>query len=144
MIDTSSAAMSTADAPADEGSWQLGVRGVVESLLAGRRGRTQGPEGSMNEFEAILWRETGRTVSWTLVSLPTDLADYILDLAGPFARGFGSLRVDVTIGDSNWRTSIFPDSKRGTYVLPIKEPVRRAQGLAPGDTAHVRLRLVDL
>ena len=98
----------------------------------------------MSEFEAVLWRETGRTVCWTLVSLPTDLADDILDLAGPYSRGFGSLRVDATIGGSDWRTSIFPDSKRGTYVLPIREAVRRAEGLAPGVTAKVRIALVDL
>ena len=42
------------------------------------------------------------------------------------------------------RTSIFPDGKRGTYVLPIKEAVRRAEGLAPGVTAKVRIVLVDL
>ena len=95
------------------------------------------------EFDAALWHENNRTVNWTLVSLPTDMADEILDLAGPLARGFGSLRVDVMIGNSTWRTSIFPDSKRGTYILPIKEPVRRAENLDTGDTAAIRITLVD-
>ena len=98
----------------------------------------------MSDFEAALWRETGRTVSWTLVSLPTDLADDILDRAGSYSRGFGSLRVDATIGGSDWRTSIFPDSKVGTYVLPIKRAVRTAEGLQTGDVARVRITLVDL
>src|SRR5674476_14245 len=69
------------------------------------------------EFDAALWLWAARQAdSWTFVSLPTDIADEILDLAGGVSRGFGSLRVNVTIGDTDWRTSIFP-STSGTYVL---------------------------
>ena len=98
-----------------------------------------------HEFDAGLWRwDVRKADGWTFVSLPTDLADEINDVAGPISRGFGSLRVDVTIGATAWRTSIFPDSKRGTYVLPVKRAVRSAENLQVGDTARVRLRLVDL
>lgn len=97
------------------------------------------------EFEAPLWVwDARRTDTWTFVSLPTDVADEVLDLAGPAARGFGSLRVEVTVGGTTWRTSVFPDSKAGTYVLPVKKAVRAAEGLGPGDTAHVLLTLLDL
>ncbi len=96
------------------------------------------------EFDAELWLWQARSDSWTFVSLPTDLADDVLDLAGPRARGFGSVRVEVTIGRTTWRTSLFPDSTAATYVLPVKKAVRVAEGLAAGDTAHVRLRLLDL
>ena len=97
------------------------------------------------EFDAELWLWQARQAdSWTFVSLPTDLADDILDLAGPVARGFGSLRVEVTLGSTVWRTSIFPDKARGTYVLPIKRAVRAAEGLTAGDTSRVRVTLVDL
>lgn len=97
------------------------------------------------DFEARLWVwDARRTDTWTFVSLPTDVADEVLDLAGPVARGFGSLRVEVTVGRTTWRTSVFPDSKAGTYVLPVKKAVRTAEGLGPGDTAHVRLTLLDL
>lgn len=95
------------------------------------------------EFDATLWRwEARRADTWTFVSLPTDLADDINDLAGPIQRGFGSLRVDVTIGGTRWRTSIFPGSS-GTYVLPIKKVVRTAEGIDTGDLARVRITLVD-
>jgi Domain of unknown function (DUF1905) len=96
------------------------------------------------EFDAALWLWKARSDSWTFVSLPTDLADDVLDLAGPHTRGFGSVRVEVTIGRTTWRTSLFPDSTAATYVLPVKKSVRVAEGLAAGDTAHVRLRLLDL
>lgn len=98
-----------------------------------------------HEFEAELWLWQARQAdSWTFVSLPTDVADDILDVAGPVARGFGSLRVEVTLGGTVWRTSIFPDKTRGTYVLPIKKAVRTAEGVGAGGTARLRLRLVDL
>lgn len=96
-------------------------------------------------FDAELWLwEARRTDSWTFVSLPTDVADEILDLAGPFTRGFGSVRVQVTVGRTVWRTSIFPSAAARTYVLPVKRAVRKSEGLAVGDVVRVRLTLVDL
>ncbi len=95
------------------------------------------------EFDAVLWRWQARTDSWTFVSLPAEVADEVLEVAGPLARGFGSVRVEVTVGRTTWRTSVFPDSTRGTYVLPIKKAVRRAEGLEVDGAVPVRLRLVD-
>ena len=97
------------------------------------------------EFEAPLWLWDARqTDSWTFVSLPADVADEVLEVGEPVARGFGSLRVDVSVGRTAWRTSVFPSKGLGTYVLPIKRAVRRAEGLEAGDTARVRLSLVDV
>ena len=50
----------------------------------------------------------------------------------------------VTVGDSTWTTSIFPDSVRGGYVLPIKRAVRQAEDLDVGDFATVTVELIDL
>lgn len=94
------------------------------------------------EFDAPLWLWSARrTDAWTFVSLPTDLADEVLDLVGDSTRGFGSVRVEVTVGGTTWRTSIFPSTD--TYVLPVKKAVRRAENLEVGDPVRVRLVLVD-
>jgi hypothetical protein len=87
------------------------------------------------DFEAELWLYPG-DVGWVFASLPPDVADEVLDVA-PRIGGFGSVGVEVTIGDTTWRTSLFPDSKRATYLLPVKQAVRRAEGLALGDTVRV-------
>jgi hypothetical protein len=95
-------------------------------------------------FEGELWIWAARRPeSWTFVSLPVDASEEIRDLAGGLRRGFGSVRVRVTVGGSTWRTSIFPDSSRGSYVLPIKRAVRKAEALDEGDIATVTVELVD-
>lgn len=55
-------------------------------------------------------------------------------------RGFGSVKVTVTLGESRWQTSLFPN-KDGSWFLPIKKPVRVAEGLADGDEVEVELEL---
>jgi hypothetical protein len=55
-------------------------------------------------------------------------------------RGFGSVKVTVTLGASRWQTSLFPN-KDGSWFLPIKKPVRVAEGLVDGDEVEVELEL---
>lgn len=93
-------------------------------------------------FRAEVWEHHG-TAAWYFVSLPDDEADDIEERYGGSAGGFGSVRVEVTIGRTTWRTSLFPDSKRRTYVLPVKKAVRVAEGLDAGVTAAVALRVLS-
>lgn len=93
-------------------------------------------------FEAELWEHDGDG-AWHFISLPDAVADEIDELHGHRAGGFGSVRVEVTIGASTWRTSVFPDKKRATYILPVKKPVRRAEELEAGSVARVSLEVVD-
>lgn len=94
-------------------------------------------------FDATVWEHDG-DAAWHFVSLPEDVADDIAERSAGRTRGFGSVRVEVTIGASTWRTSLFPDGRRGTYVLPVKRGVRTAEGLADGSHAGVVLRVLDL
>ncbi len=97
------------------------------------------------EFDAQLWHwNPGEAGTWTALSLPADVADEVLEIGAPYARGFGSLRVEATVGGTTWRTSIFPDDARRTYALPVNKAVRRAEGVEAGDLARVRLRLLDV
>ncbi|WP_067498441.1 DUF1905 domain-containing protein [Actinoplanes sp. TFC3] len=97
------------------------------------------------DFEAELWIWAARRAdTWTFVSLPADAAAEIRDRAAGLSRGFGSLRVEATIGTSIWRTSIFPDGARESYVLPVKRAIRAAQQVNPGDTIAVSVQVIDL
>lgn len=90
-----------------------------------------------------MW-DARRIDTWTFVTLPTEAADDIRDLAAAPRRGFGSLRVQVTVGNITWTTSIFPDSGGGSYVLPIKRAIRKAEDLDVGDIATVTIELIDM
>lgn len=92
-------------------------------------------------FTAELW-EAEAEAAWVFMTVPEDVSDEIADLA-PRRPGFGSVRVEVSIGSTEWSTSVFPDSKLGRYVLPVKKAVRVAQELAVGDTAEVDLSVIE-
>jgi hypothetical protein len=95
-------------------------------------------------FDAELWIwDARRNDSWTFVSLPVDASEDIRQVTGGERRGFGSLRVRVTVGTSTWTTSIFPDSANDCYVLPIKRAIRNAEGLDAGDTTTITVELID-
>ena len=96
-------------------------------------------------FEAELWLWPAKD-TWTFVTLPAEAAEEIRFFHGGKGkprRGFGSVRVEVTCGGSEWRTSIFPDSRSGSYVLPVKAAVRRAEGVTAGDTVAFGVRILD-
>src|SRR5712672_2775237 len=64
-------------------------------------------------FDAELWEwDARRADSWIFVSLPAEASEDVRELADGPRRGFGSVRVQVTVGGSTWKTSIFPDSSR--------------------------------
>lgn len=94
------------------------------------------------DFTAPLW-EWDAKAAWFFVTVPVDISDEIDARTEGFTNGFGSVKVRVRIGGSEWSTSVFPDSKQQAYVLPIKKAVRVAEKLKPGDAVRVHLELVD-
>jgi hypothetical protein len=79
------------------------------------------------------------------MSVPAEVSEEIRDLASrELRRGFGSLRVRATIGGTQWKTSIFPDTPRNCYRLGIKTAVRKTERLQVGDSASVTIELIDV
>ncbi|MEX1279302.1 MAG: DUF1905 domain-containing protein [Acidimicrobiia bacterium] len=97
--------------------------------------------GRTFEFQGSLWEYPGEA-PWVFVTLPAEVADGIADLAAP-GRGFGSVRVDARLGATTWSTSLFPDRRSASYLLPVKRAVREAEGLVAGDVVGVRLEVDD-
>jgi hypothetical protein len=95
----------------------------------------------VDDFEAELW-QSDAVDSWVFVTVPAELSEDIRATTGE-PRGFGSVRVEVTIGATTWRTSVFPDSKAGCFVLPVKKAVRKAEDLEVGEPARIGLRVLD-
>ena len=92
---------------------------------------------STYNFNAELWLHSDMPGAWYFITLPLDAADEIR--ASNERRGFGSVRVQATIGTSEWNTSVFPDTKTGSFLLPVKAAVRRRQEIEEGDLIAVTI-----
>jgi Domain of unknown function (DUF1905) len=76
--------------------------------------------------KAKVWLYPGKA-AWHFITLPIAKAQLIRDRFEGLSRGWGSLPVTVTIGKTSWKTSIFPDKKTKSYLLPIKTDVRKQE-----------------
>ena len=79
---------------------------------------------------------------WHFVSIPQDISEDIKNHFGGMKRGWGSLPVMVTVGTTNWKTSIFPDKKAGGYLLPLKAQMRKKEGIVADDKIELLLEVI--
>lgn len=92
---------------------------------------------------APIWLWSEGKGSWHFLTIPPEeaVAIRLESAASGVRRGFGSVRVEVSINGVSWRTSVFPQ-KSGGYILPVKSDVRRRAGIAAGDEVTVSLSLL--
>jgi hypothetical protein len=79
---------------------------------------------------------------WRFLGIPKKEAKEIKETYGKNAKGWGSLPVTVTIGKTAWKTSIFPDRKSGTYLLPLKAQIRKKEEIDDDETVRFILELM--
>ena len=94
-------------------------------------------------FSAQVWIYSGEG-AWYFVTMPLDLADEIQARTAGIRRGFGSVRVNAMIGGSTWGTSLFRDSKSGSYILPLKKDIRSKEKIEAGAQVHVSFTLAEV
>lgn len=88
-----------------------------------------------------VWLYPGENAAWHFVTLPKKQSDIIRGRFANLKRGWGSLPVSATIGATQWNTSIFPDTKSGAYLLPLKAEVRKKEKIEAGDTVSLALEV---
>lgn len=88
--------------------------------------------------EVFQWRGPA---PYYYVAVPEDDSDDIKAISQAVTYGWGVIPVTVTVGDTEFQTSLFP--KDGRYLVPLKDKVRRAEGIGDGDAITVRLALGD-
>ncbi len=79
-------------------------------------------------FEGTTWQSTP-LAGWNFVSLPLDLSKEIRTHLQWQEEGWGRLKVVASINNSEWGTAIWFDTKRNTYLLPLKAEVRKKQNI---------------
>lgn len=92
-------------------------------------------------FKEKIWLYPGMQGAWHFISVPKKASTMIKERQGKNRRGFGAIAVSVTIERTTWTTSIFPESRSGLYILPLKASVRKAEGLMNGESAKVTLTI---
>ena len=89
-------------------------------------------------FEATLIHWRGPS-PYFFAPIPPRIGAEIRALAKRVSYGWGVIPVEAKIGRTVFRTSLFP--KDGSYLLPVKDVVRRATGLTAGDLVSVSLHI---
>lgn len=95
-------------------------------------------------FTAPCWLWQAEKAAWHFVNLPADKSEEIKFFNENLTakkRGWGAVKVIAKIGQTEWETSIFPQ-KNGSYILPIKAAVRKAEKILDGNTVTVALTIV--
>jgi len=73
------------------------------------------------------------------IAVPADDCREIRAISSLVTYGWGVIPVTARIGETQWTTALFP--KNGGYLVPVKDVVRRAEGLALGDAPTVALTI---
>ncbi len=66
---------------------------------------------------------------WYFVSLPKEISDEIRSLFKSEEEGWGRLKAVAKIGNTEWNTAIWFDSKKETYLLPLKAEIRKKENI---------------
>jgi hypothetical protein len=91
-----------------------------------------------HRFKAKVWLYTGQG-AWHFITLPKSLSQNIKVICFDRKSAWGSIRVLAKIGSTSWKTSLFPDTKAGAYLMPIKLSVRKQQKIAAGSLVAVTI-----
>jgi hypothetical protein len=92
------------------------------------------------EFSGKIWHWRG-PAPYYFVTIPAKQSRNIKVISNLVTYGWGVIPVKVRIGETEWKTSLFP--KDGLYLVPIKAMVQRAENLKEGDRVKIRLEVDD-
>lgn len=88
------------------------------------------------EFSGEVWFWRGPS-PYHFVTVPEDESAELQEMAAAVTYGWGMIPVAARVGETRWTTSLFP--KDGGYVVPLKDLVRRAEGIDVGETVTLLL-----
>ena len=92
-------------------------------------------------WKSKVWIYPSSVAAWFFVTVPKKESAEIKKLFAGLTKGWGSLPVQVTVGKSTWRTSIFPDNKAGTYIVPLKAAIRMKENIFVNESVSVAIEI---
>ncbi|MBK7761798.1 MAG: DUF1905 domain-containing protein [Bacteroidetes bacterium] len=89
-------------------------------------------------FHAKPWQHASPG-GWHFVTLPNDVSTEIRQALKFEEQGWGRLKAFAKIGDSQWETAIWFDTKWQSYLLPLKADIRKKETVLVGDEIEVSI-----
>lgn len=88
------------------------------------------------DAEIIYWRGPS---PYFYAPVPADQAEAIRQASKLVSYGWGVIPVEAVVQGVTFTTSLFP--KDGTYLVPLKDAVRKPTGITAGDMIHIEMTL---
>ena len=89
-------------------------------------------------FTGKIWYWRGPS-PYYFVTVPVKHCRAIQAIANFVTYGWGMIPVTARIGETEWKTSLFP--KEGRYVVPLKDAIRNAEDLNEGDRVTIQIEI---
>jgi hypothetical protein len=96
------------------------------------------PDAIRLRFAGELWYWRG-PAPYHFLTVPDDDCALLKSIAAEVTYGWGMIPVTGRIGGTEFETSLWP--KDGRYLVPIRDVVRKGEGLSLGDQVEVELRI---
>lgn len=64
---------------------------------------------------------------WVFVTLPKEISLEIRENFKWREEGWGRMKATINIGNSEWQTAIWYDTKQDTHLLPLKAAIRKKE-----------------
>ena len=90
------------------------------------------------EFSGPIWYWRGPS-PFHFLTVPEAQSNELKGIVHLVSYGWGMIPVQAQIGGTRFTTSLF--HKDGLYVLPIKDSVRKAEGIAEDDYVTARIEV---
>ena len=88
-------------------------------------------EGIKYKFSArpFQYSTSADMIGWTIVLLPKAISVEIRENFKWLEEGWGRMKITAKIGNSEWKTDIWFDTKQDTYLLPLKAVIRKKENI---------------
>jgi hypothetical protein len=89
-------------------------------------------------FSGKIWRSSPDG-GWYFVTVPTAISNEIRSTLKWAEEGWGRLKVQTAIGEFKWDTSIWFDTKKNAYLIPLKSEARQKCRLTESQTIDLTI-----
>ena len=90
------------------------------------------------QFEGVIFYWRG-PAPFLFVAVPQEQSEDLKSISGMVTYGWGVLPVQVRIGKTEWKTSLFP--KDGRYLVPIRKNVQKSENIDVGDSVIIQMQV---